>query len=126
MMENRAAMRSAYMVHGYKVFGYKVNFCPVPIIIVSCHVVSNPDIRSARSYGQFFSDKTADLRTGPHCPISRGATLGVRCGEIWLISSSTLPGLGRVSAKNVNKITDFNTAVSSPADKVKNCAIALV
>ena len=37
-------------------------------------------------------------------------------GEILLISSSTLPGLGRVSAKNVNKPTDFNTAVSSPDD----------
>ena len=46
--------------------------------------------------------------------IIRGGILGVRCGEIWLISSSTLPGLGNVSAKNVNKPTDFNTAVASP------------
>ena len=30
-----------------------------------------------------------------------------------LISSSLLPGFGRVSAKNVNKLTDFNAAVSS-------------
>ena len=46
--------------------------------------------------------------------MARGGILGVRCGEILLISSSTLPGLGRVSAANVNKLTDFNTAVSSP------------
>ena len=49
--------------------------------------------------------------------ISRGGILGVRCGEILLISSSTLPGLGRVSSKNVNKLMDFNTAVSTPDDK---------
>ena len=33
-----------------------------------------------------------------------------------LISSSSLPGLGRVSAKNVNKLTDFNAAVSDMVD----------
>ena len=42
--------------------------------------------------------------------------MGVRCREHLLISSSTLPGLGRVSAKNVNKLTDFNAAVSSPSN----------
>ena len=47
--------------------------------------------------------------------MSRGEVLGVRCGEMLLISSSTLPGLGRGSAKNVNKLMDFNAAVSSPA-----------
>jgi len=46
----------------------------------------------------------------------RGGILGVRCGEILLISYSALPGLGRVSAKNVNKLTDFNAAVSSPGN----------
>ena len=46
--------------------------------------------------------------------IYRHGILGVRCREILLISSSTLPGLGRGSAKNVNKLTDFNAAVSSP------------
>ena len=46
--------------------------------------------------------------------ITRGGILGVRWGDIWLISSSTLPGLGRVSAKHSNKLTDFNAAVSSP------------
>ena len=46
--------------------------------------------------------------------IIMGGIIGVRCGEILLISSSTLPWLGRVSAKNVNKLTDFNAAVSSP------------
>ena len=46
--------------------------------------------------------------------IVRGGILGVRCGQIVLISPSTLPGLGRVNAKNVNKLTDLNTAVSSP------------
>ena len=45
----------------------------------------------------------------------RGGILGVRCGEILLISSSTLPGLGRVSAKTVNIITNLNAAVSSPS-----------
>ena len=45
--------------------------------------------------------------------MTRGGILGVRCREHLLISSSTLPGLGRVSAKNVNKLTDFNAAVSS-------------
>ena len=49
------------------------------------------------------------------CVTTRGGILGVRCSEILLISSSTLPGLGRVSAKNINKLTDFNAAVSSPA-----------
>ena len=44
----------------------------------------------------------------------RSGIFGLRWGEILLISSSTLPGLGRVSAKNVNKLTDFNAAVSSP------------
>ena len=44
--------------------------------------------------------------------LGRGAILGVGCGEILWIS---LPGLGRVNAKNVNKLTDLNTAVSSPA-----------
>ena len=48
------------------------------------------------------------------CVITRGGILGVKCGEILLISSSTLPGLGRVSAKNINTLTDFNAAVSSP------------
>ena len=47
--------------------------------------------------------------------INRGGILGVRCGEILLISSYTLTALGRVSAKNVNKLTDLNAAVSSPA-----------
>ena len=42
--------------------------------------------------------------------MARGGILGVRCGEILLI----LPGLGRVSAKSVNKLTDFNAPVSSP------------
>lgn len=45
--------------------------------------------------------------------MTRGGILGVRCGEIVLISSSTLPGPGRESAKNVNKLTDFNAPVSS-------------
>ena len=35
-------------------------------------------------------------------------------GGILLISSYTLTVLGRVSAKNVNKLTDLNAAVSSP------------
>ena len=46
--------------------------------------------------------------------MARGGNLVVRCDETLLISSSTLPGLGRVSAKNVSKLTDFNTAVYSP------------
>ena len=46
--------------------------------------------------------------------LTRGGILGVRCGEIMLISSSILPGLGRVNSKNVNKLTDLNAAVSSP------------
>ena len=50
--------------------------------------------------------------------ITRGGILGVRCREHLLISSSTLPGLGRVSAKNVNKLTDFNAAVSSLDDNL--------
>ena len=55
------------------------------------------------------------LAAGCHfCIMFRGGILGVRCGDIFLISSSTLPGLGRVSAKNINKLTDFNPAVSSP------------
>ena len=46
--------------------------------------------------------------------IIRGGILAIRCGEILLISSSTLPGVGRVSTKNVNKLKDFNAAVSRP------------
>ena len=46
---------------------------------------------------------------------NRGGILGIRCGEILMISSSTLPWLRRVRAKNVNKLTDFNAAVSSLA-----------
>ena len=61
--------------------------------------------------------------THPHTPwlvkrersTTRGKILGIRCGEILLISSYTLPAIGRVSAKNVNKLTDPNAAVSSPA-----------
>ena len=49
--------------------------------------------------------------------ISRGGIFSVRCGEILLISSSTLPRLGRVSTKNVNKLTNLNAAVSCPAYK---------
>ena len=45
---------------------------------------------------------------------TRGGILGVRCGEILLISSYTLPAPRRVSAKYVNKLTDLNAAVSSP------------
>ena len=44
----------------------------------------------------------------------RGGILGVRCGEILLIFSYTLPALGRVSTKNINKLTDLNAAISSP------------
>ena len=42
--------------------------------------------------------------------VTRGGILSIRCGEILLISSSTVPGLGRVSAKNDNKLTDFNAS----------------
>ena len=38
--------------------------------------------------------------------------------DILLISSSTMPGLERVSAKNDIKLTDFNTAVSSPDQNI--------
>ena len=51
---------------------------------------------------------------GLFCDMTRGGILGIKSVEILLISSSTLPGLGRVSAKNVNKLTDFNAAVSNP------------
>ena len=47
----------------------------------------------------------------------RGGILGVRCGDNLLISSYTLPALGRVSAKNVNKLTDLNAAVSIPGKR---------
>ena len=50
------------------------------------------------------------------CFISRGGILGVRCGDILLFSSSSLPGLGRV-----NKLTDFNAAVSSPVHQEGKC-----
>ena len=52
--------------------------------------------------------------------------MGVRFGEHLLISSSTLPGLGRVSAKNVNKLTDFNAAVSTLGDYLLLCNVPLV
>ena len=48
------------------------------------------------------------------CYMFRGGILGVRCGYILMISFSNLPELGRVSAKSVNELTDFNAAVSSP------------
>ena len=54
----------------------------------------------------------------------RGGILGVRWGEILLISSYTLPALGRVGGKNVNKLADLNAAVSSPGPDSKGQKVA--
>ena len=64
---------------------------------------------------------TIENEIKPIYPMTRGGILGVRCREHLLISTSTLPRLGRVSAKNVNKLTDFNAAFSSLAHDESSC-----
>ena len=63
---------------------------------------------------QFFTITPISFFSSRIFVMARGGIFGVMCGEILLISSSTLPGLGTVSSKNVDKHTDFNTAVATP------------
>ena len=85
-------------------------------IATRCHVAWEWNYRRGRRLRRCQLDMGVTMITQNRHVMSRGGILGLRCGEILLISSFniTLPGLGRVSAINVNKLTDFNAAVSNP------------